>query len=68
VTLTSIFHAGTLAAAVQTPNIVAGSMFATLQSAGMGGYGAAVVAAAGQTVGGALAAAGAAGVRLANLS
>lgn len=67
-TLTGILLTGTLAASAQTSNVVAGGMFATLQSAGMGGYGAAVVAAAGQTVGGAVAAAGGVGVVLSTLA
>ncbi|EAQ85310.1 predicted protein [Chaetomium globosum CBS 148.51] len=69
VTLTCLLLVvGTIAAMVQTPNVVAGGVFATLQSAGMGGYGAAVVAAAGQAVGGTVAAAGGAGVVLSNMA
>ncbi|KAM7216266.1 hypothetical protein V8F06_008385 [Rhypophila decipiens] len=58
---------GSMAAGIQAGigNVVAGSTFATLTSAGMGGYGAAAVAAAGQAVGGMTAAAGAAGVYMA---
>ena len=55
--------AGSLAAMIQggLGNLVAGSAFATLQSAAMGGYGAAVVAGAAQGAGAVVAAAGAAG-------
>lgn len=54
---------GSIAAGIQAGigNVVAGSAFATLTSAGMGGYGAAVVAGAAQAAGGAAAAVGAAG-------
>ncbi|KAK0620138.1 hypothetical protein B0T14DRAFT_520659 [Immersiella caudata] len=50
--------AGSIAAGVQGASTVAGGLFATLQSAAMGGYGAAAVAGAAQVAGGAVAAAG----------
>lgn len=55
--------AGSLAVMIQSGlgNVLAGSAFATLQSAAMGGYGAAVVAGAAQGAGAVVAAAGAAG-------
>lgn len=58
----SILYLGSIAAGAQATigNVVGGSAFATLTSAGMGGYGAAVVAGAAQAAGGAAALAGAA--------
>jgi hypothetical protein len=53
--------AGSIAAGVQGANVVAGGIFATLQSAAMGGYGLAAVAGAAQAVGGVTAVAGGAG-------
>ena len=53
-----IITTGSIAAGAQGASTVAGGLFATLQSAGMGGYGVAAVAGVAQGVGGAVAAAG----------
>lgn len=60
--LTIFGTTGALAASVHSTigNVVGGSTFAVLQSAGMGGYGAATVATAAQGVGATVAAVGAA--------
>ena len=59
-------HIGVLAAGLQGASVAAGIVFATMQSAAMGGYGVAVVAGVAQGAGGLIAVAGAVGAKIAS--